>query len=160
MKDEEACPENLDASPNSDTSTEEISKDDKALHVMVEDRRCYGYLRHAPKLVFGALALGLVIVAIYDWRVILQLFKMLIEWVREEPYKAAAVLMLVYALLIVTSMPIVFLTVPLGYAFHQAFDGRLSNFSLLVTTFRRIRLRLGRRHFWHHDWRCSRFRYK
>lgn len=124
----------MDASPNSDTSSEEITKDDKALHVMVEDRRCYGYLRHAPKAVFGALVLGLVVVAIYDWRVILQLFKMLIEWVREEPYKAAVTLILVYALLIVTSMPIVFLTVPLGYAFHQAFDGRFSNFSWLVTT--------------------------
>jgi len=127
MKDEEASGQDLDASPNSDTCIEEISKEDKALHVMVEERRCYGYLRHAPKAVFVVLALGLVILAIYDWRVILHMFKMLIEWVREEPYKAAVSLMLVYALLIVTSMPIVFLTVPLGYAFHQAFDGRFGN---------------------------------
>jgi hypothetical protein len=154
MKDEEVCVQDLDASPNSDTSTEEISKDDKALHVMVEERRCYGYLSHAPKAVFAAMALGLVIVAIYDWRVILQLFKMLIEWVREEPYKAAVTLMLVYALLIVTSMPIVFLTVPLGYAFHQAFDGRFGNLSLIMKSLRWICLRLGCRYLGHHD-RCS-----
>jgi hypothetical protein len=42
--------------------------------------------------------------------------------VKDEPYKAGAALILVYISLIVFSMPIVFLTVPLGYAFHQAFD--------------------------------------
>ena len=56
--------------------------------------------------------------ALYDWKAIMHTFKMLIVWVKEEPFKAGAVLILVYIGLIVLSMPIVFLSVPLGYAFH------------------------------------------
>ena len=83
-------------------------------------------MSHAPKVIFAILAIVLATVAIYDWKTILHLFQQLIFWVKDEPFKAATVLILTYALLIVTSMPIVFLTVPLGYAFHQAFDGRVS----------------------------------
>ena len=54
----------------------------------------------------------------------IEIFKELIEWVKLEPTKAAAVIFLVYNLLIIFSMPIVFFSVPLGYAFHLAFEGK------------------------------------
>ena len=159
MKDEESFnPENI-TSPTSDGSTEEISKDDKVFLSVnaLEDKRCYGRLRHLPKVVFGIIAVAVIGVAIYDWKVILQLFKALILWVKEDPFKAAIVLMLVYALLIVTSMPIVFLTVPLGYAFHMAFDGRFGNILDHQNHFSRLPIRLVNSDYRHHDWRCSLF---
>lgn len=61
---------------------------------------------------------GFVAFALYDWKAIMHLFKMLIVWVKDEPFKAGAVLIVVYIGLIIFSMPIVFLSVPLGYAFH------------------------------------------
>lgn len=53
----------------------------------------------------------------------MHMFQQLISWVKDEPVSAAAVLVFVYICLIEFSMPIVFLSVPLGYAFHEAFDG-------------------------------------
>ena len=44
--------------------------------------------------------------------------------VKLEPGKAAIVIFFVYILLILFSMPIVFFSVPLGYAFHLAFEGK------------------------------------
>ena len=54
----------------------------------------------------------------------IEIFKELIDWVKLEPGKAAIVIFFVYILLIIFSMPIVFFSVPLGYAFHLAFNGK------------------------------------
>jgi hypothetical protein len=73
MKDEESFnPEDI-TSPTSDGSIEEITKDDKVLLTVnaMEDRRCFGRLRHAPKVIFALIAVSLAGVAIYDWKVIL-----------------------------------------------------------------------------------------
>jgi hypothetical protein len=68
---------------------------------------------------FGILTfLTLVGVALYDWRAILNLFKHLIAWVKLDPFKAGGVIVIVYIGLIVFSMPIVFFSIPLGFAFH------------------------------------------
>ncbi len=55
---------------------------------------------------------------------------MLIEWVKLEPLKAGIVIVFVYMGLIVFSLPIVYVSIPLGYAFHKAFDGFLGNFEV------------------------------
>jgi hypothetical protein len=54
----------------------------------------------------------------------IEVFKSLIEWVKFEPVKAAFVIFFVYVLLILFSMPILFFSVPLGYAFSLAFEGK------------------------------------
>ena len=69
----------------------------------------------------------------------MHMFRILIAWVKDEPFKAGAVLIIVYWGLIIFSMPIVFLSFPLGYAFHEAFDGHISKinvpFNLLIAGF-------------------------
>ena len=75
-------------------------------------------MMYLPKM-FGILTfLTLIGVALYDWRTILNLFKHLISWVKLDPFKAGGVIVIVYIALIVFSMPIVFFSVPLGFAFH------------------------------------------
>jgi len=59
----------------------------------------------------------------------MQVFNLLINWVKMEPIKAGFVIFLVYIILIIFSMPIVFFSMPLGYAFHEAFDGKFGKFS-------------------------------
>ena len=69
---------------------------------------------------------------VYDWRQILHMFHSLINWVKLDPLKAGMVIFIVYVFLIIFSMPIVFFSVPLGYAFHQAFDGRFGKFLVFI----------------------------
>ena len=85
-------------------------------------------IRHTPKLILVAAVFALAIAVIYDWRTILKMFQRLILWVKDEPYQSGAALFFVYVVLIIFSMPFAFLTVPLGYAFHEAFEGKISNF--------------------------------
>ena len=75
-------------------------------------------MKYLPQIIVILTVLAFAIAAIYDWKAIMHAFKMLIVWVKEEPFKAGAVLILVYTGLIILSMPIVFLSIPLGYAFH------------------------------------------
>lgn len=105
-------------------------------------------IKHAPKLILVAFVIALVVAVIYDWRTIIQMFQKLILWVKDEPYKSMATLFFVYVLLIIFSMPFAFLTVPIGYAFHEAFEGSLSN-RIPYHHFSRVHLRFSdtlRRH--------------
>ncbi|TNV78193.1 hypothetical protein FGO68_gene3755 [Halteria grandinella] len=56
------------------------------------------------------------------------MFQKLILWVKDEPYSSGLTLFFVYVLLIIFSMPFAFLTVPIGYAFHEAFEGKISGY--------------------------------
>jgi hypothetical protein len=85
------------------------------------------YLEHAPKYIGAMVFISVIGFALYDWRQMLEIFKSLIEWVKLDPGKAAIVIFFVYILLILFSMPIVFFSVPLGYAFHLAFEGKFGN---------------------------------
>ncbi len=81
-------------------------------------------MEHAPKVIGGVVMFSVICFAIYDWRQMIEAFKSLIDWVKYEPVKAAFVIFFVYIGLIVFSMPIVFFSVPLGYAFNLAFEGK------------------------------------
>jgi len=100
---------------------EDSSKDHHTLYINKKERMkiwCSDYMMYLPKM-FGILTfLTLVGVALYDWRAILNLFKHLIAWVKLDPFKAGGVIVIVYIGLIVFSMPIVFFSIPLGFAFH------------------------------------------
>ena len=75
-------------------------------------------VRFSLKIIGAVLILAVVIAAINDWRYIMHIFKVLIDWVKDEPFKAGIAIVVVYIFLIVFSMPIVFFSVPLGFAFH------------------------------------------
>jgi hypothetical protein len=59
---------------------------------------------------------------------VLNIFKALIEWVKLEPLKSGLVIILAYIILIIFSLPIVFLSIPLGFAFHSAFEGSFGKY--------------------------------
>ena len=90
------------------------------------------YLEHAPKIIGALVFVSVIGFALYDWRQMIEIFKGLIEWVKLEPGKAAIVIFFVYILLILFSMPIVFFSVPLGYAFHLAFEGKFGKKLTLI----------------------------
>ena len=114
---EEIREESVEESTQPDTYEGENMKGTKS---------CSDRLSLPLRILGAAMIVAVVLAAIYDWKSVMQLFKMLILWVRQEPIKAGCVLVLVYIMLIVCSMPIMFLSIPLGCTFHQAFDGGLS----------------------------------
>lgn len=108
------------------SSTAQTHGEDKNKGTTVQKKNWLDYLEHAPKYIGAAVFISVIGFALYDWRQMIEIFKALIEWVKLEPIKSAVVIYFVYILLILFSMPIVFFSVPLGYAFHLAFEGKFS----------------------------------
>jgi hypothetical protein len=119
-------PEPLKQVEDHDEGTGEYSPKCKHLKRRDGRQRCPILMKYAPKILLAAAVIAIGIVVIYDWRNILHMFQRLILWVKDEPYQSGFALFLVYTLLIVFSMPFAFLTVPMGYAFHEAFEGHIS----------------------------------
>lgn len=67
----------------------------------------------------------MVIVGLLDFRHLIECFTYLVKWVKSEPTTAAFAIILVYSLLVVLTLPVAFVTVPLGLAFNKAFDNYL-----------------------------------
>jgi hypothetical protein len=111
-------------SVSSNTQTHEVDK----IKAVALKKTWLDYLEHAPKIIGAFVFVCVIGFALYDWRQMIEIFKGLIEWVKLEPEKAAIVIFFVYILLILFSMPIVFFSVPLGYAFHLAFEGKFSKY--------------------------------
>mmetsp|Transcript_47510 Transcript_47510/g.34785 ORF Transcript_47510/g.34785 Transcript_47510/m.34785 type:complete len:247 (-) Transcript_47510:33-773(-) len=65
---------------------------------------------------------GIVIYALYDYKQILELFDRFITWVRERPYVSSIAIIAVYIGLVVLTMPIMYLSIALGYAYTKAFN--------------------------------------
>ena len=75
-----------------------------------------------PQILFLLIIAAFILWALYDYNDLLNRFKHLIRIVQDEPLKASIVIILLYIVLIVFSLPIVFISVPLGYSFHKAFE--------------------------------------
>ena len=69
----------------------------------------------------------LAVVAIAHFKQFVKLFHQLVDWVQIKPLEAAIVIILVYIIMVSLTLPISYISIPLGYAFRRAFDSAASN---------------------------------
>jgi len=66
--------------------------------------------------------LGIVLFIIIDFESALEIFNSIIEFIKEHPYEAIAVVIVSYIFLIVFLLPITYLLILCGFAYCKAFD--------------------------------------
>mmetsp|Transcript_44925 Transcript_44925/g.43495 ORF Transcript_44925/g.43495 Transcript_44925/m.43495 type:complete len:179 (-) Transcript_44925:211-747(-) len=72
--------------------------------------------------------IAIVIYAVFDYKQILDIFDMFIEWVNRQPYLSSLAIIAVYICLVVLTMPIMYLSIALGYAYSKAFGGNFEGY--------------------------------
>ena len=63
--------------------------------------------------------------AAYDYKHVLQIFTDFIEWVKINPFGSTLAIMGIYSGLIIFTLPILYLTIALGYAYSKAFESNV-----------------------------------
>jgi uncharacterized membrane protein YdjX (TVP38/TMEM64 family) len=66
--------------------------------------------------------------AAYDYEKVLEIFYMFIEWVKVNPLSSSMAIVGIYSLLVVFTLPILYLSIALGFAFSKAFPSAIEGY--------------------------------
>lgn len=68
-------------------------------------------------ILFGVI----IVLTIINYKEVLNVIENIITLAKSSPFFASFAIIMIYVFLVTLAMPIVFLTIPLGYAFNYAF---------------------------------------
>jgi len=85
-----------------------------------------------PLGICGAFLLAVLIYICVDWKGAMKIFQDIIDYTREHPYEAIAIIVFAYIILVVTCMPITQLHILVAFAYCKVFNSFL--YGLLFST--------------------------
>ena len=74
-----------------------------------------------PQAIFVVLICAITIIAILDYEEVVAYFHILVDWVKMRPELAQISIVAVYSLLIILTLPVIYLTIGLGFALSKVY---------------------------------------
>lgn len=81
-----------------------------------------------PQIIFVATIIALAVILIYDYKSVYAYTTRFIDWVRAFPFESAITIILIYIVLVIIAMPIMYLSIALGFAYTRAFDHAITGY--------------------------------
>tara|TARA_B110000285_G_scaffold228575_1_gene291767 strand:- start:434 stop:1162 length:729 start_codon:yes stop_codon:yes gene_type:complete len=92
----------------------------------------YSCLKMIPQILFASILIVVTLICIFDYSMIIKMFKTFTEWVKLHPYQSIGYSIYVIAFSVVLTIPIFYTIVMLGLTYSQVFDSKMYGFLFSV----------------------------